>query len=74
VSERPPARFQEFRAEFRELFSDWAWTPPVDFPLVSKSIVKPALSRIPSTVIDDNFLPAPDAAKTIIAVLHGLVA
>ena len=36
VSERPPARFQEFRAEFRELLSDGAWTPPVDFPLVSK--------------------------------------
>jgi|GEM_PF-5805431 len=36
VSERPPARFQEFRAEFRELLSDRAWAPPVDFPLVSK--------------------------------------
>jgi len=36
VSERPPARFQEFRAEFRELLSDRAWTPPVDFPLASK--------------------------------------
>src|ERR1700730_9437670 len=28
VSE-PAARFQEFRAEFRELLSDSAWTPPV---------------------------------------------
>jgi hypothetical protein len=41
-----PARFQEFRAQFRELLYDWAWSPPVIFPWYQKSIVNPALSRI----------------------------
>ena len=36
VSGRPPARFQKIRAEFRELLSDWACTPPAGFRLVSK--------------------------------------
>jgi hypothetical protein len=41
VNTRPPARIREFRAEFRELLSDWAWTPPADFPLVSKKPRQP---------------------------------
>jgi hypothetical protein len=40
------AQFQEFRAEFRELLYDWAWSRPVIFPWYQKSIVNPPLSRI----------------------------
>jgi hypothetical protein len=43
VSERA-AQFQEFRAEFRGLLYDWAWSRPVIFPWYQKSIVNPALS------------------------------
>jgi hypothetical protein len=35
---RRQTRLQVFRAEFRELLFDLAWTPPVDFPLGLKKL------------------------------------